>query len=91
MTVQECILQSGKSKFWLCPSIVHNARFNAHPLLAGYECSKGTIPEEISDREVTKHYSENGVECIFWDNSAEFEAELNLKKKEDGYVSSDPS
>ena len=89
MTIREYIPQAAKTKIWLCPSTVYTPRFNAHPVFAGYECTKNTVPEEILDRDFCKHFVENGTDCIIWQNSVEFETELNAKKREISYTSTD--
>lgn len=79
-TVQEQVTQSGKSKLWLCPDVVFNPKFNPNLYLGGYECSKSSIPKELREREVFKHFPDNGFECIIWRNDIEFEQNLNSMK-----------
>ena len=67
-TVQEYVEQKGCSKLWLCPSIVSNGKIGNPLYLSGLECSKNTIPDIIRNKKVRRHYQENGVECIIWEN-----------------------
>lgn len=67
-TVQEYVKEHHYTKLWLCPSIVSNGKIGNPSWMSGYECSAGTIPPEIRDKKVRKHYKENNIVCIIWEN-----------------------
>lgn len=77
-TVREYIKGLSKDKIWMCPELVHSPKFNQHPLLAGLECTRSTVPKILLDKKVIECFYEGGLNCIFWDNSREFEEELNV-------------
>lgn len=68
MTVQECANQSVYPKIWLCPNLTTSGNLSISPLKSGYECSKGTIPKEIQDKKVCKHFAEDSMTCIIWEH-----------------------
>lgn len=68
MTVEQYINQSNKKRFWLCPNIVPHPTLGDDPILHGYECSPQTIPEELKDKPVVKHFIDSNFECIIWEN-----------------------
>ena len=73
MTVIEYVKEKQPSKVWLCPDTVYHPKFNPNPLLQGYECTKSTVPEKLRNKEMVKHFLENGFTCIIWKNDNEEE------------------
>lgn len=68
-TVRELVADKGRSTaLWLCPHIVNNISFNTDPLLQGIECTVGTIPDPLLDKQVRQTYREEGLLCIIWQN-----------------------
>lgn len=66
LSVEEFVKQRNLNKLWLCPHEVSNGKVVNPPWLAGFECSPSTIPDEIKDRKVVKHFKENSTLCIIW-------------------------
>ena len=71
MTVAEYVQQANKPKCWLCPNLIIDGKIGVDPILSGIECTPGTIPDEIKEKEVVKHFFENGFDCIIWKNVEE--------------------
>lgn len=71
MTVSEFISTNKVSKLWLCPNRVSSGKLSIDPLLQGYECTSTTVPIELRDKEIDKHFIENKTECIIWHNEDE--------------------
>lgn len=67
-TVLEYVKEHDYSRLWLCPSIVSNGKISNPPWMYGYECTQNTIPDEIKNKKVRRHYKENNVDCIIWEN-----------------------
>ena len=72
-TVEEYVKENGYTKLWLCPSAVSTGRIGIEPIFRGYECSASSIPEKIKTKKVRKHFRENGVHCIIWENDEDKE------------------
>lgn len=68
MTVQEFVNSSTKSKFWLCPNISASQAITTDSLYQGYECSKHTVPDKVKNKKVLKHFVEDKMDCIIWEN-----------------------
>lgn len=70
MTVAEFVEKNvDRTKFWLCPNALFSGKINTDPVLAGYECTRTTIPQKVQDKEVVKHFGEEGVMCIIWEHT----------------------
>lgn len=67
-TVEEYVNDKGCKRLWLCPSLVSNGKIGNPPYLSGLECSASTIPDQVKGKKVRRHFNENGVECIIWEN-----------------------
>ena len=70
-TVEELVKERRYSKLWLCPSIVSTGKIDTDPLFQGFECSASNIPEFIKGKKVRKHFKENGLHCIIWENDSD--------------------
>lgn len=68
VTIEEFVKRCKKSRLWLCPRHVLTGKIDRSPLLQGIECSKHTIPDEIKQCKVTRHFVEGGLDCIIWEN-----------------------
>lgn len=68
-TVAEVAAQSRQSKIWLCPRLVEDGRISRPALLQGYDCTRSTIPDEVKDKKVVRHFVESNTECIIWENN----------------------
>lgn len=75
--VEELLQTCKKPRVWLCPRLLTSGRIEVHPILKGIECTKTTVPELIKGRRVVRHFTENSMDCIIWENAG---LELEDKK-----------
>ena len=67
-TVQAYADEHKLQKMWICPSLVSIGKIGLPPYLAGMDCSRNTIPEEVQNKKVIKVFTDNGTTCIIWEN-----------------------
>lgn len=68
ITLSEFVKGLHTQKLWLCPRLLRDAKLSQDPLLQGIECTPSTIPEELRDKHVTRHFREGKTDCIIWEN-----------------------
>lgn len=70
MTIKEFIsCNKGNKKFYLIPNIVSNQTFSEPFWKSGFEVSSlNSVPNEIVDKNVIKHWKEDEYLVIIWKN-----------------------